>query len=200
MRKDGPVQTTLKPSPVLVIMGVSGCGKSTMAAALAQRLGWDLGEGDDLHPRANVEKMSAGIPLTDADRGPWLERVAAWIRTRQERHAPAVITCSALKRSYRDRLADPGVVFVHLVPDSDELRRRLDARRNHFMPARLLASQLETLEPLADDEDGLVLASEADAGRLTDEVVTELVRRGVPFVTESGPRPSTRGGRGHGLR
>jgi gluconokinase len=97
---------------VLVLMGVSGSGKSTVAGLLAGRLSWDLEEGDDLHPAANVAKMAAGHPLTDEDRRPWLDRVAAWIRHRAEAGRPGIITCSALKRSYRDRLRAPGVVFV----------------------------------------------------------------------------------------
>ncbi len=100
--------------PVLVVMGVSGSGKSTVAGILAGQLGWDLVEGDDLHPAANVAKMSAGIPLADEDRWPWLDRVAAWIRNHTATGVPGIITCSALKRSYRDKLSGDNVVFVHL--------------------------------------------------------------------------------------
>ena len=107
-------QTADDVPTVLVVMGVSGTGKSTVAGMLADRLGWDLAEGDDLHPPANVEKMRAGTPLTDEDRWPWLDKVAAWIRAHTDAGTPGIITCSALRRIYRDRLSGPGVVFVHL--------------------------------------------------------------------------------------
>ena len=100
------------PEPVLVIMGVSGGGKSTVAGLLAGRLGWDLAEGDDMHPAANIAKMAAGHPLDDADRWPWLARVAEWIHVRTAADLPGIVTCSALKRSYRDVLRAPSVVFV----------------------------------------------------------------------------------------
>ena len=103
-------------------MGVTGAGKSTMAGILAGQLGWDLAEGDDLHPAANVAKMSAGTPLTDEDRWPWLDRVAAWIRDHTATGMPGIITCSALKRSYRDRLSGNNVVFVHLTGSKDLMR------------------------------------------------------------------------------
>ena len=138
----------LDPVVVLVVMGVTGTGKSTVAGILAGLLGWDLEEGDDLHPAANVAKMSAGQPLTDEDRWPWLDRVAAWIQDRVRTGAPGIITCSSLKRSYRDRLRGPGVVFVHLSGSREEILARLTRRLDHFMPASLLDSQLQTLEPL----------------------------------------------------
>jgi gluconokinase len=152
---------------VLVVMGVTGTGKSTVAGILAGRLGWDLEEGDDLHPEANVAKMRAGQPRTDADRGPWLDRVGAWIRSHTRSGTPGVITCSSLKRSYRDRLRGPGVVFVHLAGTREEIQARLERRLHHFMPASLLESQLRTLEPLEPDERGVVIAL---GGRPQDEV------------------------------
>ena len=136
----------------LVVMGVSGAGKSTIARRLAAELGWDFAEGDDLHPAANVIKMAAGEPLTDADRAPWLERVAGWIDAEIAAGRHGVITCSALKRAYRDRLRRPQVVFVYLQVPRAELERRLAGRTGHYMPASLLDSQLDALEPPGEDE------------------------------------------------
>ena len=152
---------------VLVLMGVTGTGKSTVGGLLADQLGWDLEEGDDLHPEANVAKMRSGQPLDDDDRWPWLDRVADWIRARTRSGTPGIITCSALKRSYRDRLRGPGVVFVHLDGSRELLHARLSRRRDHFMPASLLDSQLRTLEPLGPDERGVVVPL---GGRPGDEV------------------------------
>lgn len=137
---------------VVVLMGVSGSGKSTVAAVLAGRLGWDFAEGDDMHPEANVAKMAAGLPLTDADREPWLARVAAWIRSHTEAGRPGLVTCSALKRRYRDELRGPEVVFVYLAGTREQIAHRLAVRHGHYMPASLLDSQLETLEPPGLDE------------------------------------------------
>lgn len=138
---------------VIVVMGVSACGKSTVGRALAAALGWDFKDGDDLHPQANIEKMHAGHPLTDADRWPWLDRIVDWIDRDQPHGRDAVVACSALRRAYRDRLrqADAEVRFVFLDVPRAELERRL-ASRHHFMPASLLDSQLQTLErPDADE-------------------------------------------------
>jgi gluconokinase len=142
---------------IVVMMGVSGSGKSSVGAALAERMGWPFEEGDDLHPPENRAKMSAGIPLTDEDRGPWLDRIADWMRGRFG--AGGVVSCSALKRAYRDRLrdADPDVRFVLVDPGREELRRRLAARQGHFMPPSLLDSQIATLERPTPDERVLVL-------------------------------------------
>ncbi|GAA3567988.1 gluconokinase [Microlunatus spumicola] len=137
---------------VLVVMGVSGTGKSTVARSLADALGWPMEEGDDLHPEANVEKMEQGIPLTDDDRWPWLDRVGEWIDAQGRRGEPGIVTCSALKRAYRDRLRRPNVTFVHLAGTRETISRRMAARSGHFMPLSLLDSQLETLEPPGPDE------------------------------------------------
>ena len=153
--------------PVLVIMGVSGSGKSTVAGLLAGRLGWDLAEGDDLHPPENVEKMRAGTPLTDEDRWPWLDKVAAWIRAHTDARTPGIITCSALRRIYRDRLSGPGVVFVHLAGTRDEIAAQMSKRSGHYMPLSLLDSQLATLEPLEPDENAIVVSVDQP---LEDEV------------------------------
>ena len=146
-----------KPGPVLVVMGVAGSGKSTLAALLAERLGWPLQEGDVLHPQANVDKMAAGQPLNDADRDPWLRLVAAWIDTRIAAGAPGIVTCSALKRAYRDVLRRDGVRFVHLTGERYLLAQRMQERSGHFMPASLLDSQLATLEAPGADEDAITV-------------------------------------------
>lgn len=145
------------PKPVLVVMGVAGCGKSTLAAQLAQRLGWPLQEGDALHPQANVDKMAAGQPLDDADRWPWLHLVAAWIDACRAADEPGIITCSALKRAYRDLLRREGVRFVHLTGSRDLLAQRMQVRSGHFMPPSLLDSQLATLEAPGADEAAITI-------------------------------------------
>jgi len=158
------------PIAALVVMGVSGAGKSTIARALAEQLGWDFAEGDDLHPPANVAKMAAGQPLSDADRGPWLVRVAGWIDREIEDGRHGVITCSALKRSYRDVLRRPEVLFVYLSVPREELERRMAARRGHYMPASLLHSQLETLEPPGVDEAALTIHAGAEPARTLERI------------------------------
>lgn len=168
--------------PVLVIMGVSGSGKSTVAGILAGQLGWDLEEGDDLHPAANVTKMASGQPLTDDDRWPWLDTVAAWITDHTTAGSPGIITCSALKRSYRDRMRGPNVVFVHLAGSKDQIGQRLSARSDHFMPPTLLDSQLTTLEPPGPDENTLVV----DVGRRPAEEAADIIRR-LDLVPQEGP-------------
>jgi gluconokinase len=152
--------------PLVVVMGVSASGKSTVGAELADELGVPFVDGDDLHPVANIAKMAAGHPLDDADRMPWLDIVGARLAA-AEHQGGLVVACSALKRAYRDRIraAAPGVVFVHLSGDPETLARRASERTGHFMPPSLLRSQLATLEPLAADEPGIVLdiaAEDAD--------------------------------------
>ena len=146
---------------VIVVMGVSGSGKSTLARALAEAWNWDFQEGDELHPPANIDKMRAGLALDDDDRRPWLERVAAWSAAELARGRDGVVTCSALRRRYRDRLrrAGAGVRFVCIELPPAELERRLRLRR-HFMPASLLDSQLRTLEVPDAAENVLVVAGE----------------------------------------
>jgi gluconokinase len=134
---------------IVIVAGVSGSGKTTVGALLAGRLHWRFADGDDFHPAANIEKMRAGVPLTDADRWPWLRAIGAWMDERIARDEPAVVTCSALKRSYRDILLDgrPEARLVFLMVDREVLAKRLAARHGHFFRAELLSSQLDTLEP-----------------------------------------------------
>lgn len=139
-------------APILVLMGPSGTGKSTVGAMLAGRLGWAFQEGDDLHPAANVEKMRRGHALDDADRRPWLELIAGWIDARREAGEPGIVTCSALKRSYRDVLRRDDVIFVHFTGDPAVVRDRMMRRQGHFMPPALMDSQFATLEPPGPDE------------------------------------------------
>ena len=144
---------TQKPQ-VLVLMGVSGCGKTTVAAILAGRLSWPFEEGDALHPPANIAKMEAGHPLTDEDRAPWLRKVADWVGERIDAGEHGLITCSALKRSYREVInrRGAGVVFVYLHGSRETIASRLMARHGHFMPPSLLDSQFADLEEPAADE------------------------------------------------
>ena len=145
--------------PVLIVMGVTGAGKSTIALALNEHLHWPFQEGDDLHPAANIAKMHAGIPLTDADRAPWLAAVKAWIDARLAAGEPGLITCSALKRSYRDLLVAgrAGVRPLYLRADRQTLEAHLQHRSGHFMPASLLDSQLATLEEPGADENPITV-------------------------------------------
>jgi gluconokinase len=173
--------TAAPSSTTVIVMGVSGVGKSTVAAELVRRTGWAFAEGDDLHPEANRRKMAAGRPLTDDDRWPWLRRVAGWIGEQEATGRSAVLTCSALRRPYRDVLTDghPSVRFVHLVASPDALRGRLEHRMGHYMPASLLESQLATLEPLEAGEPGVEVAAEHDVVAVVDEAAEALAARGV---------------------
>ncbi|MFF8101849.1 gluconokinase [Streptomyces sp. NPDC016640] len=144
----------MKTPHVVVVMGVAGTGKSTIGPLLAARFGVPYAEGDDFHPPANIAKMSAGTPLTDEDRRPWLDAIGDWAHGRAG--LGGVVSCSALKRSYRDRLraAAPGVVFLHLSGDRALVEDRMSHRQGHFMPTALLDSQFATLQPLGPDEAG----------------------------------------------
>ncbi len=160
--------------PVLVIMGVSGSGKSTIAGLLAGQLGWDLEEGDILHPPENVAKMAAGQPLTDEDRWPWLDTVASWITEHTMAGRPGIITCSALKKIYRDKLRGNHVVFVHLSGSKTLIGERLTQRLDHFMPPSLLDSQVATLEPPGPDEQTLTVDASNKPAQEAAEIIEKL--------------------------
>ena len=166
----------------MIIAGVSGSGKTTVGAMLAGRLGWPFADADDFHPAANVEKMRSGIPLTDADREPWLQAIAAWMDGHIARAESGVIGCSALRRSYRDELLDgrPEARMVFLATDRDVLTRRLAARSGHFFPETLLASQLAALEPPGPDEH-VICVNPADTPAATvDAIIALLFPPGLP--------------------
>ncbi len=144
---------------IVVVMGVAGSGKTTFGQRLAAALGWSYAEGDAFHPPANIAKMANGVPLSDADRWPWLDAIADWIRAATSAGRSGVVACSALKRAYRDRLraAWPALRLVVLDVDRAELQRRLHTRPGHFFPEALLDSQLATLEPPQADEHAIVV-------------------------------------------
>jgi gluconokinase len=164
---------------VLVLMGVSGSGKSTIALELQRLLGWPFQEGDDLHPTANVEKMRSGRPLDDVDRRPWLERVAAWIDERLRAGQPGIITCSNLKRAYREITIRQreGVTLVYLKADEAVISDRLTQRTHHYMPPSLLGSQFATLEEPGPDEHPLVVTVHASLADTIVELLTRLADR-----------------------
>jgi len=157
------------PAMVIVVMGVSGCGKTTVGRALAERLGRPFQEGDALHPPENVAKMASGTPLSDADRAPWLEAVAAWIDGQRRIGTGGVVSCSALKRAYRRVIIGErrDVRLVYLRGDRNAIATRLAARTDHFMPTSLLDSQFATLEEPGSDERPIVV----DASLSIDEIV-----------------------------
>ncbi len=175
--------STLPPAPALVVMGVSGSGKSTVARLLSERLGRPMLEGDEMHSAEAVAKMGSGHPLTDEDRWPWLRRIRAWIVERSGGGTPGVVACSALRRPYRDLLAGDGdraavpqdgaapVVFVYLHVPREELHRRLQARKGHYMKANMLDSQLDTLEPPEPDERAVTVDATGRPEAIADEVL-----------------------------
>ncbi len=159
----------------VVVMGVAGCGKSTVAEAIHERLGYAYAEGDDFHPQANIDKMSAGIPLTDEDRWPWLEVINKWMVAREALGENTVVSSSALKRSYREVLAkDVPVFFVHLSGTHELIQRRLSERQGHFMPPALLPSQFAILEPLAEDENGVEISIEGSVDDMVERALDAL--------------------------
>ncbi|NUT52012.1 MAG: gluconokinase [Saccharothrix sp.] len=167
--------TTTEPTCV-VVMGVSGSGKSTVARLLADRLGWPMAEADEFHPADNIAKMTAGTPLTDADRAPWLAAIRDWITDRAAEGRSTVVTCSALKHAYRDVLRDAGarVRFLFLRGTAEVIGDRMRGRSGHFMPQSLLRSQFDTLEPLRADEDGVAVDVAHEPGVIVDHAVAEL--------------------------
>jgi len=173
------------PAPaVLVIMGVSGSGKTTIANELSRRLGWEFEDGDWFHPAANVEKMHSGVPLTDEDRWPWLRAIAQWIDETRAAGRHGIVTCSALKRRYRAILIGerPDVRLVYLEGDMALIARRVATRHEHFMPASLLASQFEALEEPGPDEHPITLSIEPGPREIAAQIISELRLR-----TENAP-------------
>lgn len=158
-------------TPVIVVMGVSGSGKTTIGALVADAKSVPFVDADDLHPIENVRKMASGTPLDDDDRAPWLDIVGRRLQEAEESGEGVVMACSALRRSYRDRIRStaPTAVFLHLHGSLDVLTARIEGRSGHFMPSTLLTSQMDTLEPLTDDEAGYVL----DIGQTVDQMIEE---------------------------
>lgn len=172
--------------PILVVVGVSGSGKSTIAEELSARLGWPFEEGDSLHPESNIAKLHAGIPLTDADRLPWLQRVAAWIDGQRSNKQPGIITCSALKRSYRQMIIGdrPEVRLVYLRGGRDLIAEHLAGRHGHFAAPEILRSQIDTLEEPDSSEDALTVDLDASAAQVANEIIRLL---GTSATISQGP-------------
>jgi gluconokinase len=168
--------TDRNPVSVVLVMGVSGSGKTTIGTLLAGALGWDFADGDDLHPPANVAKMRGGTPLSDDDRRPWLDAISAWIDAHLASGQHGVVTCSALKRVYRDRLllGRDDVRLVYLYSSYDLIAERQAARQGHFMPAALIQSQFETLEPPAEDEYPIAMRVDLPPVQIVAELVARL--------------------------
>lgn len=158
---------------VLVLMGVSGAGKSTVGTLLSQRLDWPFEDADSFHPPANIAKMSAGTPLTDEDRWPWLGAIAAWIDRARQNGGRGIVGCSALKRRYRDILIEgrPDVRLIHLKGEEALVAVRQAARPGHFMPASLVRSQFETLEEPDPDERALTVSVDQSPAAIVDEII-----------------------------
>src|SRR4051812_35702285 len=165
-----------EPQPVvLVLMGVSGSGKTTVAELLVHELGWPFQEGDALHPRENIRKMSSGHPLNDEDRAPWLNKVADWVGSRLDAGQNGIITCSCLKRAYRDLVnrRGTGVVFVYLAGSQEAIAERLQRRKGHFMPPALLTSQFSDLEEPTVEEPAI----RVDIGQSSDVAAQHIVEQ-----------------------
>jgi gluconokinase len=167
-------EAVMRTPQVVVVMGVAGTGKTTIGPLLAARLGVPYAEGDDFHPQANIDKMSAGTPLEDADRWPWLDAIGRWAHGRAG--LGGVVSSSALKRSYRDRLRAeaPGVVFVHLTGSRELIESRMSQRQGHFMPTALLDSQFATLQPLEADEAGVAVDVSGSPEEITERAAEAL--------------------------
>jgi len=161
---------------ILVVMGVSGSGKTTIAALLARKLGWTFRDADEFHPKSNIAKMKSGVALTDADRWPWLHAIASFIDEKRARSDHAIVTCSALKRSYRDVIVGTrqDVRLIYLKGDITLIAARLRARHGHFMPAALLQSQFDALEEPGADENPLTVIVEGTPQEIAEEVIERL--------------------------
>ena len=170
-----PPPASMPPS-VIVVMGVSGSGKTTIAALLAGLLHWPLADADSFHPAANVQKMRSGIPLTDDDRWPWLHAIAAWIDGQRATGRHGVVACSALKRSYRDILIDgrQDVPLVYLKGEMDLIAHRMASRHEHFMPVALLQSQFDTLEEPGPDEHPVIVSIDAPPHDIAEHIIAAL--------------------------
>jgi len=164
----------------IIVMGVSGSGKSTIGALLAEALGWPFADADGFHPAANVAKMASGQPLTDEDRWPWLDAIAAHIATARAVGQPVVVACSALRRAYRDRLraGHRDLVFLHLVGDAGLIACRQAARQGHFMPPSLMASQFATLEDPAGEADAVTVSVQASPHEVVAAALGQLAAAG----------------------
>ncbi len=175
----------------LIVMGVSGAGKSTIAEALARRLGWRYEDGDTFHPASNVAKMKAGHPLTDADRWPWLQAIADDIDRAIAIGQRVVIACSALKRAYRDvlRHGRHDMRFVFLDGTQQVVASRLDGRKGHFMPPDLLTSQFKALEPPGDDERPIIISIEATVDAIVDTIIQQMNPGAADHGAAMGDRP-----------
>ena len=171
-----PPQPPSDPISVLVVMGVSGCGRSTIASMLAHRLHWIYEDGDWFHPQSNVEKMHHGEPLNDADRWPWLRGIAEWIDATRKAGNRGIVACSALKRAYRDILVGErrDVRLIYLKGDRDLIARRIAARADHFMPAQMLDSQFKALEEPAADERPIIVSIVPHPREIVGTIVHEL--------------------------
>jgi len=172
-------------------MGVSGVGKSTVAKGLSTVLGWTYAEGDAFHSAANVAKMASGHPLTDEDRWPWLRAIGAWMDEQIAAGEPSVVTCSALRRAYRDLLdgGRPQVCFLHLEAGEDLVAGRISHRTDHYMPASLLQSQYDTLEPLEDDEPGVSVSVDGTAPEVLRRAIDALGLADAPTDEHEGDSP-----------
>lgn len=157
----------------LILMGVSGCGKTSVGQLLSQNVGWPFYDGDDFHPQKNVDKMAVGIPLDDDDRAPWLAILHDLISNHLGEGKSILLTCSALKKKYRDQLAEgnPGVVFVHLKGDFELIFNRMQARSGHYMQAEMLRSQFETLE---EPEDAIQVEIDQSIEKITEQIILKL--------------------------
>jgi carbohydrate kinase (thermoresistant glucokinase family) len=164
------------PAVAVIVMGVSGSGKSTVGSLLAVRLRWRFADGDGFHPLANIDKMHRGIPLTDEDRWPWLGAIAAWIDQARREGGHGIVACSALKRRYRDVLVGDGldVRLVYLKGGETLIARRIAARHGHFMPASLLHSQLSALEEPGPDEDPITVCIEPPPHEIVAHIIEAL--------------------------
>ncbi|GAA5031429.1 gluconokinase [Terrabacter aeriphilus] len=180
---DRPAESSAPGSAdVVIVMGVSGSGKTTVAKGISSLMGWEFAEGDAFHSEANVAKMRSGRPLTDDDRWPWLGSIGEWISAKEAAGESAVVTCSALRRVYRDLLRDgrPHVRFLHVEAPSEVIQDRMEHRAGHYMPSSLLPSQLATLEPLGADEPGVSVTNEGTAAEVLDRSLHALGLRKDP--------------------